>query len=1034
MAYEFGNTVTWNSEANSQLVDYSYANGFAFEPQTDAEGIKVKFNRYTYSFYDSVDNLIELRDTNGNTLDSIVTNFDSESTHILEAPLDAFTEYIVQVGGNGNYYEMGFAEYFEAYNDNLVITSGASGGEKSSPNIYAFDEATLITTKSPSKPQNQSVSYDSSTSETTLTFDSPSNWGGDVGSYDIDVSINSGSYQDPNGMPSNTTNTSLTETVSSGNTYKYRVRATNSAGDSAWVYTSTIETVGIPSSPNSISLVVNSNASIHLTVDPPNDWNGEVGNYDIQMERDGSGYNTPHGGPDAPSGSTSTQTYNYGPSSDSQYQRQVGIDSSFKFRVRATNSAGASGWTYSGKVYTQPTPPKNISVSRPDPSTVRIHGTVGSEFGDYIQVKYREDTGGGYGPWTRMDNAVEGSSYIVSGSVTGKGNTFTIEYDVGTAYQYETLQQDARYQFSVQHRYFNDKVNNIEYSDEIYTDYGNEGNVFFEDDFESGDLSNWDSSNLGGSDAGVQSGAGDADLTIGGADEGTYYFYGEGINSTEATWVQKNLGDLSNETDVLVKCAFATASMDSNAETFGISWYDGSSWQPLKHFSWEYNRQGWYEVSVVVPSSYLSSDNRIRVGTTTSDGMFGGDHFAVDRVVVSDILHEYTKPAAPSGLSLDKSVEREITGSWTINCSLTNTEPFFQEWRRAESGNTLGKQYPAVVTSYTDNNLKDGEKYDIRVDSLFEQPRQGSVSNYWRATSSLLTTTTILPSETPSASTASSTSVDVSWSDIWNNENGIRVDYSTDGGATWTQFSDLPAGTVSETVTGLPDDTECQFRIEPYTEHVSKNSPSATASTFLGATRTVTSYGSGSSSVETLIDLGVSASSSSSPGRSLASTIIDLGESVNSHLSGTDGSGSRGSASYGNRTSTSYSSEIKFTVYNERTSLEILDYNIDWDEGEVAWYTEWFQEPTIMGNEDVLALRSLVVPDAKDPTATITVQYDKSGSGTVDEESDPIDTGQSEETHEVRSIPIEDNGWYRMKITNYTGYNEIYSLDIGRVR
>jgi hypothetical protein len=49
------------------------------------------------------------------------------------------------------------------------------------------------------------------------------------------------------------------------------------------------------------------------------------------------------------------------------------------------------------------------------------------------------------------------------------------------------------------------------------------------------------------------------------------------------------------------------------------------------------------------------------------------DYFAVDRVVVSDILHEYTQPAGPSNLSLDTSTDREITASWT-----ENTESHYQ--------------------------------------------------------------------------------------------------------------------------------------------------------------------------------------------------------------------------------------------------------------------------------------------------------------------------------------------------------------------
>jgi hypothetical protein len=138
--------------------------------------------------------------------------------------------------------------------------------------------------------------------------------------------------------------------------------------------------------------------------------------------------------------------------------------------------------------------------------------------------------------------------------------------------------------------------------------------------------------------------------------------------------------------------------------------------------------------------------------------------------------------------------------------------------------------------------------------------------------------------------------------------------------------------------------------------------------------------------------------------------VISLLESVNSH--------SRGSFT---------------TVFNDRTSLELLDYPLEWDDGEVAWYTDWFSESKILGSEDTLAIRGMVVPGAKEPAATVYVEYDADGNGNPDAVSDPVDTGSDEAIHDVVGIPVDENGWYRLKITNHSGYNELYSLDLGMV-
>lgn len=625
------------------------------------------------------------------------------------------------------------------------------------------------------------------------------NWNGDQGSYEILRSVDGGSYSQIATVNSGTTYYDDTNLLD-GEQYSYKVRAVNSAGSSTSSSASGTTSLSKPTA-DSLSYVANDQLDFTFT------GNDDNATYTVQMSRDGAAYTNPSGGNGSPN---SDGTYSYGPNSDNSYDSQVGIDSSFKFRVRAETEHVTTGWNYSSTVYTEPIPPHNPSVSRPDANTVEVTYTVQADQASKSVLFYRKDTGGGYSSW----------SWTGSIDSHGRGATGQTRTQTFSTSSESWMEEDARYQFKI--RSENNDVDPRKDSGFVYADYGNEGNVYFEDDFESGDLGSWDSNNLAGG-AGVQSGGGTADLTINGADQGTYYFYGEGKDSTSATYLQKDLGDLSNESDVHVRCAFAVASLDTGAEDFGISWYDGSSWQALEHKLWEYNRQGWFEVHATVPPSYLSTNNHIRVGTTTHSGMYGGDHFAVDRVVVSDILHEYTKPSAPSQANLDTPTEGQITATWN-----TNSPSFFNDnVRWSEVGG--GDDYGGDDGSFTATGLLDGEQYKFAPRSYKYQPRRGGTGPLWITEAGENTAVTQLPAPTGlSASINGNEDVDLSWTVNDNNGSGdIDVERSVNNFSNISTISGGESPNATDYLdTGVTSGTTYQYRIERNTAHASATSSS----------------------------------------------------------------------------------------------------------------------------------------------------------------------------------------------------------------
>lgn len=546
-----------------------------------------------------------------------------------------------------------------------------------------------------------------------------------------------------------------------------------------------------PASPNSVDSTYISDSQIDLSWSADTSG-GAISNYDVQILRDGLTWRYPSGGP---SSVTTAGTYSYGPSSDNSYESGVGIDSSFRFRVRAENSAGASGWAYSDTVYTSPIPPHNPSVSRPDANTVEFSWTNKSDIVTYINVFWREDTGSGYGAWEKVWDTTD----------NGTGNTQSTSISTSTTLKFDrngdTMDEDAQYQFKLKN------YSHGRWSSEVFADYGNAGNVYFKDDFESNDFSAWDS--IGTL---IYSGNGNGNYGVDAPDSGTYWAVVDAIPDDAP---HKNLGDLSAETDVLVKAAVAPAGL-SSADEGRIEWYDGSSWQTLRTFGWEYEDQGWTQVTASVPDSWLSTDNRVRFGTNST-----GAYYGLDSVVVSDILHEYTKPAAPSGLNLDTSIEDEITASWTRSAAFGYSVTFYNNTLDGAENNNL----TGGISSRTITGLSDGEKYQFIVRTHLNQYRNGSIDFYPKSDTVTSQATTVLPAPSGFSVSVDGSRFVLDWTT--NHDYGsIEVLLSSNGGSSFVTDASL-SNTASSHTTSMYDSANSHIlKVQAKTEHTSSDSGS----------------------------------------------------------------------------------------------------------------------------------------------------------------------------------------------------------------
>lgn len=511
--------------------------------------------------------------------------------------------------------------------------------------------------------------------------------------------------------------------------------------------------VSAPTSPQNVTLAIDSNSQGTVTWDAPSDWGGERGNYRIQLYKDATNWEYCSGGPNTVNDDGSASySATYTSSTDSSYNKQFGIDASHRFRVRAENSAGNSSWVHTNTKHTTPVPPKNPTVNRPDQDTIELSWVSDTDLGTSARtdIEYRKDTGSGYSSWGNIET-IQASS---------KGTSVSRQYSVSND---SWLEQDARYQFRIAHYHYedwnNDGNNGLHESPYVYFDYGNNGNVYFEDDFESGDLSNWDSTNLQDSwgvydSSFIDPHANSDDPSyngrihpVQGPDEGTYYLFGDGSGN-----VQKNLGDLSSESQVIVKCAMATSSMDSSSERIGIWWSPdgGSNWEWLEDFHHEYNRQGWVEVTARVPDSSLGTDCVLRL-----NGYGGsGDYAAWDRVVVSDIVHEWTTPTAPSNPQFTDSTTDSLTLDWSDGSTVAskNSGEHWKAHIQQTDGTDQHKDYSDPPTTYSGlESDTTYETYDHR--RVIEQCRYGSRESWYTSAQA----TTVSASTDPITKTASVT-------------------------------------------------------------------------------------------------------------------------------------------------------------------------------------------------------------------------------------------------------------------------------------
>ena len=207
---------------------------------------------------------------------------------------------------------------------------------------------------------------------------------------------------------------------------------------------------------------------------------------------------------------------------------------------------------------------------------------------------------------------------------------------------------------------------------------------------------------------------------------------------------------------------------------------------------------------------------------------WGGSYSGMTHYGVA-VLRLVALPAAPSGLSAINVSSSEIDLSWTDNSS---DETGFKIERKTGSGGTYAEidTVGAGVTSYSSTGLTASTTYYYRVRAY----NSGDNSSYC-SEANATTLCSVAPS-TPSglsATAASSSQINLSWTDNSSNESGFKIERKTGSGGTYAEIATVSAGVTSYSSSGLTASTAYYFRVMAYNScGNSSYSSEASATTF----------------------------------------------------------------------------------------------------------------------------------------------------------------------------------------------------------
>ena len=561
------------------------------------------------------------------------------------------------------------------------------------------------------------------------------------------------------------------------------MRATSSSGDSAYSNEASATTLlSVPSAPTGLSATAVSSSQINLS------WSDVANETGFKIER-----KTGSGGTYAQIGTTGANVTTY---SDTG----LAAGTTYFYRVRATNASGDSSYsneTSATTVVSPPNAPTGLAATATSSTQINLSWTdVANETGFKIERK----TGAG-GTYSQIATVGAG---IVSYSNTGLTANTNYYYRVratnaggDSPYSNEanatTLDTAPAAPSGLTATAISTTQINLSWTDNASNETG------FKVERKTG---------TGGTYAQIGTvGANVTTYNDTGLTSGTTYFYR--VRATNA------VGDsaYSNESNTTTftnppSAPTGLAATAISSSQIDLSWTDVANETGYK-IERKTGAAGTYtEIASVAAGVVTYSNTGLTVNTTyyyrVRATNSGGDSPYSNEANATTFD---TIPAAPSALAATAISTTQVNLSWADNAS---NETGFKIERKTGSGGSYGEiaTVGANVSTYSDTGLAEGTNYFYRVRAT-NAVGDSAYSNEANAT------TFTNPPDAPTgltATTTSSTQIDLSWTDVAN-ETGFKIERKTGVGGSYSQIATVGAGVVAYSNTGLAPNTTYYYRI-----------------------------------------------------------------------------------------------------------------------------------------------------------------------------------------------------------------------------
>ncbi len=588
--------------------------------------------------------------------------------------------------------------------------------------------------------------------------------------------------------------------LTASTSYTYRVRATNANGDSSYSnYIQTVTSPILPAAPVLTAAVVSS-TQINLSW---TETSTDVTGFKIERKTGSGTY--------AQIGTALANATSYN-------DTNLTANTSYTYRVRATNAGGDSNYSNEANVTTLQNPPPNA------PSGLTAKAVSASE----IDLT-----------WT--DNSNNETNFILERSTTSTFaniTPFTLPANTTSYSDHVGLLPGTRYYYRV--KATNNAVDSA-YSDPVsattltlpaapsgltalavsssqinltWTDNSNNETGFKLERSTSSAFTNITTMSLAANTTSYNDDVGLIPAT-------TYYYR---VKATNANGDSAASNSVSATTPQSAPAAPVLTAAVVSSTQINLSWTETST--DVTGFKIERKTgSGTYaQIGTALANATSYNDTNLTANTSYTYRVratnAGGDSNYSNEANVTTLQNP--PPNAPSNLTATTASVIQINLSWTDN---STNETRFDIERKIGSGGTFARitTVAANVTSFKDTNLTANTSYTYRVRAA----NAGGNSDYSNETSA--TTVDIIPAA-PSNLTAiiiSQTKINLAWKDNSNNEAGFQIERSS-GGA-FTQIATTSPNVTTYSDTNLTADTKYFYRVRatnkvgnsPYTNTVS---------------------------------------------------------------------------------------------------------------------------------------------------------------------------------------------------------------------